>query len=150
MKWSLVSLCAAAFFFMSCDNVSNKSTERLAATSTNKARLAFCSKTCKAQNRSSDISCKLPPAVLQERKETVLRELRDQVLAKEELENGFAFKFPGSDDMLDQLSEFIKAERACCDFFVFGLSISGDSSEIWLELSGPAGAKEFIATELEI
>lgn len=56
----------------------------------------------------------------------------------------------GTDKILDQLSEFIKTERACCDFFIFGLSISGDKSEIWLELTGPKGAKDFIETELEL
>lgn len=50
--------------------------------------------------------------------------------------------------MLDELTEFIKTERACCDFFVFGLSISGDKSEAWLKLTGPEGTKEMITSEL--
>jgi hypothetical protein len=45
-------------------------------------------------------------------------------------------------------SEFIKTERECCDFFTFNLSISGDKSETWLELTGAEGAKDFISTEL--
>ena len=47
------------------------------------------------------------------------------------------------------LAEFIKTERRCCEFFVFGLSVSGDKSEIWLELTGPEGTKDFISSELE-
>ncbi|MEM6844927.1 MAG: hypothetical protein AAF632_22120 [Bacteroidota bacterium] len=109
-----------------------------------------CTKECKAKNKTSELSCKLTTAELQERKETVLKSLREQVITKKELENGYAFKFAGTDKVLDQLSEFIKTERACCDFFIFGLSISGDKSQIWLELTGPKGAKDFIATELEI
>jgi hypothetical protein len=50
--------------------------------------------------------------------------------------------------MLDELTEFIKTERECCDFFVFNLSISGDKSEAWLELTGEEGAKNFIESEL--
>jgi hypothetical protein len=67
---------------------------------------------------------------------------------KKELKDGYAFKFPGTDKMLDELTEFIKTERECCDFFTFNLSISGDKSEAWLELTGVEGAKDFISTEL--
>lgn len=109
-----------------------------------------CSSTCKAQNKSSELTCKLTTPELQERKETVLKSLREQIIEKKELENGYSFKFPGTDKVLDELTEFIKTERTCCDFFVFGLSISGDKREAWLELTGPEGAKYFIATELEL
>jgi hypothetical protein len=67
---------------------------------------------------------------------------------KKELKDGFTFKFPGSDEVLDKLTEFIKTERACCDFLTFGLSVSGDKSETWLHLTGEKGAKEFISAEL--
>lgn len=104
--------------------------------------------TCKAENKSGEMACKLTTAKLQERKETVLKSLKGKIVQKKELENGFAFKFPGTDEVLDELTAFIKTERACCDFFVFGLSISGDKREAWLELTGPNGAKDFISTEL--
>jgi len=69
---------------------------------------------------------------------------------KRELSNGFAYKFPGTDNMLDELAEFIKTERECCDFFNFGLSISGDKRESWLELTGAEGAKDFIIAEIDL
>jgi hypothetical protein len=80
----------------------------------------------------------------------VIASLRKKVLEKKELSNGYAFKFGGSDEMLDELTTFIKAERQCCDFFTFNLQISGDQSEVWLELTGAEGAKDFIRTELEL
>ncbi|MEC3880243.1 hypothetical protein [Parapedobacter sp. 10938] len=49
---------------------------------------------------------------------------------------------------MDELTEFVKTERACCSFFMFTISVSGDKSEIWLQLTGAKGAKEFITTEL--
>ena len=49
---------------------------------------------------------------------------------------------------MDELADLIKTERASCDFFLFNLSISGDQSESWLQITGPDGAKEFITTEL--
>ena len=88
------------------------------------------------------------PEELRIRKETVLRSLKEKVLEKIELENGYAFRFPGNDSMVDELVEFIKTERECCDFFIFNLSISGDKSEAWLELTGVEGSKDFVTQEL--
>ena len=51
--------------------------------------------------------------------------------------------------MLDELVEFVKTERECCDFFVFNLSMKGDKSEACLKITGPTGAKDFI-TELQL
>lgn len=101
-----------------------------------------------SKNKSTEIVCKLTTPELQERRATVLESLRKQVIEKKEVSNGYAFKFPGTDKMLEELTEFIKTERACCGFFIFNLSISGDKSEIWLGLTGPKGAKEMIVSEL--
>ena len=115
-----------------------------------KEKTSFYSKDYKAKNKTNQISCKLTSPELQKRKESVLMSLREKVLGKKELEDGYTFKFPGTDKVLDELYEFIKTERACCEFFVFGFSVSGDESEIWLELTGPEGVKDFIASEFEI
>ncbi len=72
------------------------------------------------------------------------------MLEKKELKNGYSYKFPGSDKILDKLTEFIKTERECCDFFIFNLSISGDKREARLKITGKPGVKEFIKTELEM
>ncbi|MEO8666557.1 MAG: hypothetical protein ABI462_13780 [Ignavibacteria bacterium] len=71
------------------------------------------------------------------------------MLEKRELRDGYAFRFLGEDKILDELMEFIKTERECCDFFTFRLTIAGDKSEAWLELTGTEGSKEFLKTELE-
>lgn len=107
-----------------------------------------CSSTCKAENRSGELACKLTTPELRERKGTVLKSLKAKIVEKKELGNGYAFKFTGTDEILDELTEFIKTERECCDFFVFNFSISGDKSEAWLELTGPEGSKDFIKSEL--
>ena len=109
---------------------------------------SVCSPDCKAQNKSTEMSCKLTGPELQKRKETVLASLKAQVIDRKELQNGYAFRFPGTDRVLDELTEFIKTERECCDFFTFNLSVSGDKTEAWLELTGADGAKDFISGEL--
>jgi hypothetical protein len=115
-----------------------------------KETTSVCSDDCKAKSKTGELSCKLTTPELQARKATVLESLRKQIVEKKELKDGYAFKFAGTDKMVDELIEFIKTERECCDFFTFNLSISGDKSEAWLELTGVDGAKDFIKTELEL
>ncbi len=95
------------------------------------------------------LSCKLTTPELQQRKKTVVAELKSLLLEKTELKNGFKYKFDGSDKMLDLLNSFIKTERLCCDFFVFNLTASSDTKFTWLELTGPEGVKDFIEYEIE-
>jgi hypothetical protein len=104
--------------------------------------------TMKTLAEQAKLSCKLTTTELQQRKKTVIAELRNLVIEKIETENGFKYKFDGSDNVLDKLTEFIKTERLCCDFFVFNLTTSSDAKFTWLELSGPEGTKDFIKTEV--
>ncbi|MBZ4188922.1 hypothetical protein [Niabella beijingensis] len=101
-----------------------------------------------ANNKEAQVACKLTSPELRIRKETTIASLRHQILDKKELTNGYAYKFYGTNDVLDVLNEFIKTERLCCSFFIFTISASGDKSEAWLSLTGPKGAKEFMTNEL--
>jgi hypothetical protein len=101
-----------------------------------------------AQNKNKEISCKLSSTEMQIRRQTVLNELKRKVRQKKELPDGYAFRFPGDDKTVDELTDFIKSERTCCGFFIFGLSVAGDASEAWLNLTGPKGTKEMIEDEL--
>lgn len=95
------------------------------------------------------MTCKLTSPELRKRKEEVISKLKGLVLEKKELPDGFAYKFDGTDEILDSLTAFIKSERLCCDFFNFKLLVSQEAV-VWLEISGAEGAKEFIKTELEM
>lgn len=106
-------------------------------------------KDMKTLMEEAKLSCKLTTPELQQRKKTVIAELKNQVLEKMETEKGFKYKFNGSDKMLDLLNSFIKTERLCCDFFVFNLTASSDTKFTWLELSGPEGTKDFIKHEID-
>ncbi|HEX5169775.1 MAG TPA: hypothetical protein VFW11_11425 [Cyclobacteriaceae bacterium] len=92
----------------------------------------------------SKLSRKLTAPELQQRKKTLIAKLKNRILEKAETDKGFKHRFEGSDKTLDLLNSFIKTERLCCDFFVFMLTTSSDTSFTWLELSGPEGKKEFI------
>jgi hypothetical protein len=99
-------------------------------------------------SKKNELTCELTTPELRERKATVIASLKKEMIGKKELKNGFAYKFAGTDTMVDELTTFVKTERACCGFFIFNLSISGNKSEAWLEITGPKGTKEFIRTEL--
>lgn len=98
--------------------------------------------------KQAPLTCKLTSKELQERKVTILASLKKQIIQKQPLSNGYAYKFSGSDAMIDELSDFIKTERQCCDFFDFSVQTKGDGSVTWLHITGPPGAQQFITSEL--
>ncbi len=132
-----------------CMMLASCSDKPVTESKTEKEKTLTCSDdACRAKSKPGELTCKLSSPELKKRKETILASLRKQVLEKKELSNGYAFKFSGSDAMIDELHAFIKTERQCCDFFTFTLSISGDKGEAWLELTGVDGAKDFVTEEL--
>lgn len=99
-------------------------------------------------SNEKNLACKLTSKELLERKETVLTELRKKILLKVELENGFQYSFEGTDEMVDQLTLFVKTERQCCDFFDYQIQVKGNASKTDLKITGPSGVKDFIRDEL--
>ena len=141
---NLLPLFLLAFFLLpGCQSRSDDSVADVKVYS--KSKKYDC---CKKQ--FGELVCKLTTPEMDERKKTVLASLRKQVLDKEELEDGYRFKFVGTDSMVNELTEFAKTERHCCEFFTFNLTMSGDTNALWFEITGPAGTKEIIGTELEL
>lgn len=101
-----------------------------------------------AASGDATVSCRLTSPELRQRKATVIASLKRQVLSRHELPTGFAYEFRGSDQLVDELCEFVKTERQCCDFFEFELRFGREGEAAWLQLTGPAGAKAFIVQEL--
>jgi hypothetical protein len=62
----------------------------------------------------------------------------------QELENGYAFQFPGNKDWAEKLLNFIVFERECCPFFTFELTFEPDKGSIWLRLCGNDEVKAFV------
>jgi hypothetical protein len=95
-----------------------------------------------------EITCKLTTPELQKRKATVIAALQKEVVEKTELPDGYSFKFNGTDSIIDELTEFIKAERHCCGFFIFTIKVSDNKGFIRFAITGPPGTKDFIENEL--
>lgn len=94
------------------------------------------------------LTCKLTTPELQERKRTVIAEMKNLVKERKEEPNTVSYKFESSDKNIDLVSNFIKTERLCCDFFEFSLKVESGSEFMWLTLSGPDGVIEFIREEV--
>jgi len=91
------------------------------------------------------ISCRLTDFELRERRNTVLRKAGRAVLEAKELKSGFAYRFPAEDSWLDELVSIIRLERQCCPFLTFRLTAEPENGPLWLEITGPPEAKEFLA-----
>ena len=102
------------------------------------------------EKSSKILSCKLIGSELQKHKREVLNALKAKVLERQEVANGYQYTFDGSDELLEQLFQFIKTERACCSFFTFELSVKDNASPALLTITGPDGAKEFITAALNL
>ncbi len=96
-----------------------------------------------------DLHCNLPDTEFRIRKATLVGELKSLALTRQEISNGYRYTFSGSDQLIDLLIAFIKAERQCCHFMEFSLSTNGTSGHTFLELTGPEGVKEFIDKQIE-
>ncbi len=90
------------------------------------------------------IACTLSERDLAVRRELVNAELFQNGERVEELPDGYAYRFPGTEASLDALLDFIAAERRCCSFFTFELVFEPAEGPIWLRLRGSAAIKAFV------
>lgn len=91
------------------------------------------------------IACNLTGAELAERGDEVSN-LFDEVEQVRELDDGYTFRFSGSDAMAARLLDFTLEERRCCPFFTFELAFEPNEGYIWVRLRGSAAIKDFVAS----
>ena len=78
----------------------------------------------------------------------IIAELFGLVVEVQELEDGYAFKFPDERIVIQKIAEFITNERLCCPFLGFSLHVLPNHGEISLYVTGPIGIKPFILAEI--
>jgi hypothetical protein len=64
-------------------------------------------------------------------------------------QKGFDFDAPMG-ETLATIARAVEAERHCCRFLRFGITVEPDGGPVFLELTGPAGTREFIGALLEV
>ena len=95
------------------------------------------------------IVCTLSPAAIRARREGLLSELVRRATAHEVLEDGHRLQFAADDDALFVIARAVDAERQCCRFLRFRVTVEPDGGPISLELTGPAGTREFVSALLD-
>jgi len=93
------------------------------------------------------VVCTLTPATIATRKAGLLPGLAARAESREETAAGMRLRFPA--DALSAILETVDAERQCCRFLRFDITVEPDGGPIWLELAGPAGTREFLSALLE-
>ena len=93
------------------------------------------------------VVCTLTPATVATRKAALLPGLAGRADSREETASGIRLRLPP--DALSAIFETVDAERQCCRFLQFRITIEPDGGPIWLELAGPPGTCAFLAALLE-
>ena len=90
------------------------------------------------------IACTLSPEALKARRENLLDALLRCATERTELPDGFRLRFSADAKILGDIFRTVDAERHCCRFLSFGITVSPDEGPITVDLAGPAGTREFL------
>ena len=96
------------------------------------------------------IVCTLTPGALRARREGLLAELLRRSIGHELLPDGLRLRFASSNDALASIARAVDAERHCCRFLRFTITVEPDEGPLTLDLTGPPGTSEFVAALLEV
>jgi hypothetical protein len=96
------------------------------------------------------IACTLSPDALQARRDGLLKDLLQRADDHELTKDGLRVRFSPGTDTVATLARVVDAERHCCRFLRFVITVEPDGGPVSLELSGPEGTREFIAGLLDL
>lgn len=97
---------------------------------------------------SEPIACSLDPAALRARREGLLPGIGGQAERIEPIDGGVRLQFADA-TLLTAIASVIDAERQCCRFLAFTLTVAPAGGPMSLDITGPAGTQEFLADLLE-
>jgi hypothetical protein len=80
--------------------------------------------------------------------ETLFRRLRESIVERRELADGYAFRLDPQGLTRRELNEWIALESRCCPFFRFQVAAGPEPGALWLQVTGGKGVKEVIEAEL--
>ena len=90
------------------------------------------------------IVCTLGPAALKARKEGLLTRVVRLSRQTVKLPEGYRFEFEPKAGTLRAIADMIDAERQCCRFLRFRLTVEPGAGPIRLDVTGPDGTREFL------
>ncbi len=89
------------------------------------------------------VFCTLGPVALKARREGLLADLLRRADDHQELTNGHRLRFAAADGTLELIAHAIDAERRCCRFLRFRVTVEPEGP-ILLDLTGPEGTGDFL------
>jgi hypothetical protein len=95
------------------------------------------------------IICTLTPDALRVRREGLLTKLLRESTGHELLPEGLRLRFAPSAETLAGIARAVEAERHCCRFLRFTITVEPDDGPLTLDLTGPQGTREFVVAVLE-
>jgi hypothetical protein len=95
------------------------------------------------------IVCTLGPAALAARREGLLSDLLRRADDHQDLPEGYRLRFPADGGTFGAVARAVDAERHCCRFLRFQITVEPDGGPVWLELTGPPGTREFLSALLD-
>lgn len=95
------------------------------------------------------IACTLTPEALRTRREGLVMDLVRQAQRTEDLDDGLRLEFAPSAEAIALIARVIEAERHCCRFLRFGMTVEPDGGPVFLELTGPSGTRDFVSALME-
>ena len=94
------------------------------------------------------IACTLTPAELTTRRNELLPGLLSRADSRETIPRGFRWSFRETKGLLNDVASVIEAERRCCRFLRFRLTLEPDGGPLCVEVTGPEGTQEFLRSVL--
>ena len=96
------------------------------------------------------VACTLSPAALKTRRENLLNQLLRLAQEFQDLPNGCRLRFAADSGILEEIARVIEAERTCCQFLQFTLTVEAAGGPCTLDLIGPSGTRGFLAALFQL
>ena len=96
------------------------------------------------------IACTLTPDALRARREGLLMGLVQHAEHREETPEGLRLQFAPSGETIMLIAQAVDAERHCCRFLRFSITVEPDGGPVLLDLTGPPGTRDFVNALLEM
>jgi hypothetical protein len=90
------------------------------------------------------IVCTLTPEAIQTRRAGLLAGLVGRAESFEALPDGYRVRFAATGNILTAIAETLDAERQCCRFLRFLVTVEPDAGPISVDITGPRGTREFL------
>ena len=91
------------------------------------------------------IACTLQPDDLARRRAELLPGLERRASSREPIDNGSRYTFAASRECLTAIATMIDAERQCCRFLRFQLTVESNDGSLRLDVTGAPGTQEFLS-----